>query len=234
MKTAITMLIAVLGMAIVAGGAYADAPLSLGEKWVYKHDGPRPWSPSGEDVEGDRFLEVIETEKEGGQQYWIIEESWGLYDVDPSTEYVDRKNAVVKRSLIEETFLHYNPGRPRDFSALKPGEEKVYDITMGQGDRDRGITLRIVAKRIEDETLTVPAGEYEDCVHVVTTWTLSYSMVDGGRPSMKGRTDYWHHPDVNGCVKEVYTFGATRMGDQFREGYTCTSELKSYSPGDVE
>ena len=101
---------------------------------------------------------------------------------------------------------------------LKVGEEKTVKSQMDVG--GFVMTIEYKAKRLKDETLTVPAGTFEKCQHIQVVTTMENPM---GEP-MNTKTDLWHHPKVRNLVKDVTVtnFGAPNS-------YTGTSLLKSHT-----
>ena len=62
--------------------------------------------------------------------------------------------------------------------------------------------------------------------HEYKLWRVSR---EGDEITIKTNQDIWYHPKVNGIVKDVYKRGPVQFGGETREGYTATSQLKSYS-----
>jgi len=58
--------------------------------------------------------------------------------------------------------------------------------------------LKYEAKRLPDETVRVPAGEFT----LVGISSRGHGVDAQGQPS-KSRSDYWFHPKANGLVKEI-------------------------------
>jgi hypothetical protein len=61
------------------------------------------------------------------------------------------------------------------------------------------IPIEYAAKRLKDETITIPAGEFKNCQHV----QIISSMQNEMGQTVKNKTDHWYHPKVRNFVKEV-------------------------------
>jgi len=88
--------------------------------------------------------------------------------------------------------------------------------------------VKVIAKRLPDATVKVPAGEFTDCVHVEMQTIITFKN-DQGEVKISMKQEIFTHSKVNGAVKETFTFEPTKFGDQERKGYTSTSELKEYT-----
>ena len=115
------------------------------------------------------------------------------------------------------------PGYPFDYLNLKPGEEKKLEVKFRFGE-DRSFPLRLTAKRVQDETVKVPSGEFENCIHIQCEETVTFTSPDGDEITITTKRQQWYHPKVNGLVKEIFTREAPDGGSD-----TGTSELKSYA-----
>ena len=209
-------LIAVLAILLAGTGVHAE-DWKVGEKWTYKHEGPRPFSESSTKVEGDRTTEVTAIKGEGDAKRYLLKNRWGTSDVNPSTSYIDAKNLIHKIDVQDIATLLLKPPVPAIWE-LKVGEEKTLKSQMDVGGFVMAIEYK--AKRFKDETLTVPAGTYENCQHIQVISTMNNPMGD----PVKTKTDFWYHPKVRNLVKDVTVtnFGAANS-------YTGTSLLKSHT-----
>ena len=88
-------LIAVLVILLAGTGVYAE-DWKVGEKWTFKHEGPRPFSDPTTKVEGDRTLEITAIKGEGDKKRYLLKNQWGTTDVNPATSYIDAKNRIHK------------------------------------------------------------------------------------------------------------------------------------------
>lgn len=216
----------VLFFAVAATASEEEQTFQVGEKWVYKHEGPRPGGMSQESIDGDRTREVISVEGSGENKRWVIKETFGEYDDRPSRAYVDSKRLVTKREFGYEFSMDFDPPVPFDVQILKADEEKKYETELSFG--ENSIPFKVTSKRVANETIKVPAGEFKDCHHYQNTITIVFSR-EGDEVTIKTNQDIWYHPKVNGIVKDVYKRGPVQFGGETREGYTATSQLKSYS-----
>jgi hypothetical protein len=213
----ISLFLVAITLAIVVGASVQAADWKVGEKWTYKHEGPRPYADPSSKVEGDRTIEVTAIEGEGDEKRYLLKNRWGTTDINPATSYIDAKNLIHKIDVQDLAVLLLDPPVPAIWT-LKVGEEKTLKTQMGAG----GLVLPIEykAKRLKDETLTVPAGTFEKCHHVQIVSTIDNPM---GEP-VKSKMDFWHHPKVKNAVKEVTV---TNFGGD--NSYTGTSVLKSHT-----
>ena len=89
--------IAILCCIGVVSAAESKVPFEVGEKWVYKHDGPRPWGRGQDKVDGDRVREVVSVKEQEKVKLWVVKETYGTYDERPRRVYVDGKRMVPKQ-----------------------------------------------------------------------------------------------------------------------------------------
>jgi len=206
-----------VALAILAGGtAYAE-DWKVGEKWTYKHEGPRPFSDPSTKIKGDVTVEVTKIEGEGAAKRYLLKTVWGTEDANPTTTYIDPNNMIHKMEIQYMAVLVFSPPVP-GLWRLKPGEQKTLKTNMDIGGFI--IPLEYVAKRLKDETLTVPAGKFENCQHIQIICSFQNEM---GQPA-KTKVDQWYHPKIKNFVKEVGI-----MNDQGDNSHTGTSVLKSHT-----
>ncbi|MFB3784980.1 MAG: hypothetical protein ACE15F_01285 [bacterium] len=220
-------LLVVVWLASFAAGISAADTYRVGEKWVYQHDGPRPWANPENPVQGDRIATIVTSEGEGAEQLWVMKQQWGE-EMEPAEMYFNRKKEVVKIASAERSIL-YTPPMPMDFSILKAGEEKIFESRIAASGDINPATLRLTVKRLPDATIQVPAGEFTDCRHVQFETRLIFTR-NNQETSAFCHQEMWTHPKVNGIVKEIYTFDAVNAGGRMTKGYQAVSELKSYTP----
>ena len=210
----------VVTAAVLAGGSVYAEDWKVGEKWVYQHEGPRPYSDPSSTVEGDRAMEVTALQGRGAQQRYLLKNMWGAADATPTTVHIDAKNMIHKIEIESVAVMLFDPPVPV-FWQLKVGEEKTLKTKMELG--GFVIPIEYVAKRLKDETLTVPAGEFKNCRHMQIVGTTQSDMF----PTSKSKVDHWYHPRVKNLVKE--TVITNYEGDN---SYTATSVLKSHTKKD--
>ncbi len=201
-------------------------PFAVGEKWVYKHDGPRPMSRSSDQIEGDRIQVVTEIRGEGEKKLWIIKETYGADDERPTSYYIDVNKQYAKRDSGPDRSMTYDPAVPYYFPELKVGEEKEIktNSSFGQGE----FPISMTYKRVADETVKVPAGEFENCQHYKVEIVYTFNR-GGNEMKMTSNNELWYNAKVNGMVKIVLIRPDREFNGQVRKGYTATSELKEYS-----
>lgn len=211
------VLLVAIVLATLVGGITRAEDWNVGEKWTYKHEGPRPFSDPSVKIKGDRTVEVTKIEGEGLAKRYLLKTLWGTEDANPTTTYIDPNNTIHKIEIESMGILLLTPPVPA-FWPLKPNEQKTLKTNIDIG----GFTMPIeyVAKRLKDETLTVSAGKFEKCWHVQIISSFQNEMGE----ATKAKTDYWYHPKVKNFVKEV-----TVMNYQGDNSYTGTSTLKSFT-----
>jgi len=210
----------IVTLVVLAGGSVYGEDWKVGEKWTYKHEGPRPYSDSSTTVKGDRTVEVTAIKGEGANKRYLLKNNWGTEDANPATSYIDPNNIIHKVDIESLAILLFDPPIPAIW-ALKSGEKKVLKTKMEV--MGFSIPIEYAAKRLKDETITIPAGEFKNCQHV----QIISSMQNEMGQTVKNKTDHWYHPKVKNFVKEVIV-----TNYQSDNSYTGTSVLKSYTKSD--
>ncbi len=222
----------------------SERAYQVGEKWVYQHEGPKieRWVQSWElnPFEGERIKEVIKVEKNNGKKYWVIKESFGPTDFVQTHHYVDDRSLVgkfktimLKMSGMSVKTLN-EPAYPFDYVSLEIGEEKEFQSQRTVKGFYSTYPLNVKFKRMEDQTIEVPAGKFKNCRHfeISTSYTIPWDgNLDRGQCVISRDTDLWYHPQANGVVKEVTQSEPFEYMGEIRQGFTITSVLKSYSKG---
>jgi len=216
----INLLLVIAGWIILSGGNIYAEDWKVGEKWTYKHEGPRPFADSSATIQGDRTVEVIAIKEEGADKRFLLKTLWGTDDANPSTAYIDPKKMLHKIDIGNLGSLGFTPPVPTVW-LLKPEEQKILKTQMDIA--GFSLTIEYLAKRLKDETITVPAGKFKNCQHIqVITSTQNAT----GQP-VKHKQDYWYHPKIGNLVKDVVV--TNYQGDN---SYASTSVLKSYTKKD--
>ena len=201
--------------------------LKVGETWIYQHTGPRPWSGNRDPIYGDRTVKVLSEKGEGAEKAWVLKETWGTYDDSPTNSTIDTNGMMGKLELGYSDVLTFAPAVPTRFiNLLKPGEEKTYESKITTNDGDE-LPYTIMAHRVDDENVTVPAGTFDRCQHYQNKVQLTFSN-DQGKITITLHHDLWLHAKVNGMVKETYEFESLTVNGEQREGSKSTSVLKEY------
>jgi len=216
----INLLLVIAGLVILSGGNVYTEDWKVGEKWTYKHEGPRPFADPSAMIKGDRTVEVTEIKDEGAEKRYLLKNMWGSEDPNPTTSYIDSKNMLHKLDIEYLFTLVISPPVPAIWT-LKPGEEKTIKANMEVA--EFSIPIEYVAKRLKDETIAVPAGEFKNCQHV----EIISSLQNETGQSVKNKQEYWYHPKARNLVKEVIV-----TNYQGENSYTSTSLLKSHTKKD--
>jgi hypothetical protein len=214
------LLLVIAAVVMLSGGNVYAEDWKVGEKWTYKHEGPRPFADSSATIQGDRTVEVIAIKGEGAEKRYLLKNMWGSEDPNPSTSYIDSKNMLRKLDIENMFTLLITPPVPAIWT-LKAGEEKILKANMEVA--EFSIPIEYVAKRLKDETITIPAGEFKDCQHV----QIISSLQNETGQTVKNKQEYWYHPKARNLVKEVIV--TNYQGDN---NYAGTSVLKSHTKKD--
>ena len=73
----INLLLVIAGLVILTGGNVYAEDWKVGEKWTYKHEGPRPFADSSAMIKGDRTVEVTTIKGEGAEKRYLLKNMWG-------------------------------------------------------------------------------------------------------------------------------------------------------------
>lgn len=213
-KRSLSIILAIL---ILTSGVAQGQIWKAGEKWVYQHEGPRPHGDGSTLVKGDRTVEVSAVQGEGQEKRSLLKDVRGTGDPNPTVAYIDTKNMIHKIEVQSFATLTFAPPIPALW-VLNVNEEKTLKSNIDMG--GFAFAIEYKAKRLPDETLTVPAGTFENCQHIQVVSTIRSDMM----PTSQSRLDYWYHPQVKNSVKEVII-----TNYQSDSSYTSTSTLKSYT-----
>ena len=216
----VNLLLVIAGLAILSGGNVYAEDWKVGEKWTYKHEDPRPFADSSATIQGDRTVEVITIKGEGADKRFLLKTLWGTEDANPSTTYIDSKKMIHKIDIEYLGALGFTPPVPAIW-LLKSGEQKTLKTQMDIV--GFSLTIEYLAKRLKDETITVPAGKFKNCQHI----QVITSTQDATGQPVKHKQDYWYHPKVGNLVKDVVV-----TNYKSNNSYTATSLLKSHTKKD--
>ncbi len=224
---------------IAIGSAVAGAAeqFQVGQRWVFEHKGPRPGSMEPDAIDGQRIRQVLSTALEQDKPTWVIEEGFTNDPNATSLLYVDHERQLTAFDVENDqgqavTFVYDTP-QPYQVPFLEPGQEKTYETTLRLSAPKFAMPTTSVIKRLPDETIVTPAGEFVNCQHYHTT-TKSTMNIKIAKIPVTDERDQWYHPSVNGLVKEVYRKGPIKFLAWSCEGYTSTSVLASYDVVDAE
>lgn len=228
---------ALLGLLIVFAMAVAapSVSLELGQRWVYEHQGPRPGSTEPNAIDGQRILQVVATGAEPGD--WVIQER---YTGEPNV--VGRLFVREQAGLVGFEVLHgegevlkmtYDTPMPYPVPELEVGQETAVENALRVDSPEFVMPIKVVTRRLEDETVTTPAGEFVGCRHYRTI-TGSTINVKVAKVPVSEQRDRWYHESVHGLVKEVYRKEPVKFLAWSQAGYTATSVLTVFDREAVE
>lgn len=222
-----------LGLLVVlslAAGAQAGA-FEVGQRWVYQHQGPRPGSTEPNAIDGQRIRQVIATDSQQGREQWVIEER---FTADANT--VGRLHVVAGRLLTaieienaqgEVVKMTYDTPVPYQMPEMEIAAEKVVETVLRMDSPKFALPVKVVIWRLEDESLTTPAGRFDDCRHYQMTTRSTINAKVTTIPLVEER-QLWYHESVHGLVKEVYRKEPVKFLAWSQAGYTATSVLATF------
>jgi hypothetical protein len=175
----------------------AAEPGKLGEKWVYEVEGTRPMSNPPATVDGDRVDEIVSIKGEGADKRWQLKSIWGKNDETPSLATIDSQNRLVGVEVGSALTIGFTPPVPTDWPMLGVGESTTFETKLAVMGFE--MPMKYEVKRLEDETITVPAGKFAGCRHIQM---LILATDPSGQPS-KTRYDQWLDTKGNGMIKEI-------------------------------
>jgi len=212
------------------------AAFEVGQRWVYQHEGPRFGSAEPNAIDGQRIVMVIGG-PEQGHPYWVLEER---YTADEAV--VGRLHVTPERQLTgfdiendkgEVATLAYDTPIAYPVPPLEVGQEQTIGNVLRMESPAFAMPVKIATRRLADETITTPAGEFVDCAHYQTT-TRSTINVKVAKVPVSEQHDRWYHASVNGPVKEVYRKDPVKFLAWSQDGYTATSVLAAFDTQEIE
>jgi len=228
-------LVGLLSAAAWAGQDTKD-PFEVGQRWAYKHEGPRPGSIEPNDIDGERIMHVIGVVEEPEGKNWIIEERFTKDEKALGRLYVNSERLItameIENKKGEAAKLQYDPPVPHQVLKLNIGEDKTIETSLKMESAGFTLPSTIIIRRLDDETITTPAGEFVNCQHFKTTSKSIFNIKIAKIPFTEER-ERWYHPEVNGLVKEVYRKDPVKFLTWSREGYTATSLLTAFGMEEV-
>jgi hypothetical protein len=208
----------------------ANEGFEVGQRWTYRHEGPRPGSAEPNAIDGERILHVISVVEEQDGKQWVIEErftnSKGVVRL-----YVNEERLLTAVAIENEkgevAKLRYEPPVPYQIADLDVGKDRTIETALRMDSSKFALPSTIVIQRLEDETITTTAGEFVGCLHFKATINSTLDIKVTKIPVTEER-ERWYHPEVNGLVKEVYKKAPVEFRSLSREGYTATSVLTAF------
>ncbi len=192
------------------GGDAAYYPLSVGNQWVYDRSGQM--TIAGVQVATINGMNVTEITGK-------VNHGLGFEVYQQETSIDDTTEFVGETLIVDSTFTTYVRITDEGFYSyvnLTDADSLVFvpfPLTVGatwQFSQDPPITAEILSLTSE---VTVPAGSFDNCLEIRTTWSESGNIV---------QNDTYFAPNV-GRVKNVYLQTYETVVT------TVTSELLSYS-----
>lgn len=168
-----------------------------GEKWIYTVDGIRPMSNPPVDVDGDRVDEILSVTGEGAALRMRVKSTWGKDDQNPSLATLDNELRVHQVEVGSMMTIAFKPPVPTVWSELAVGQNQVFETQLSVMGFD--MPLKYEVKRLDDETITVPAGKFENCRHIQM---VVHATDPSGQPS-KTRYDHWIDAKGQSLIKEI-------------------------------
>ena len=158
---------------VVAGGQAAT--FEIGQRWVYQHEGPRPGSTEPNAIDGQRILLVIADPQEG-RPHWVLQERYSEDEGVVGRLHVSEAQGLtgfeIENAKGEVAQMTYETPMPYPVVPLEVGQETIVENVLRMHSPEFAMPMKVVTKRLADETLTTPAGRFTDCQHYRTT-TLS-------------------------------------------------------------
>ncbi len=209
----------------------------VGQQWQYDHEGPRPGAMEPNAIDGQRILQVVSETELDGHTVWAIEERFTQDPNGVGLMFVDDRGLLgslkVMNAKGESMTLTYDSAIAYQTMAMGVGEQRVVETRLVSGDGKFKVPIRMEVKRLEDETLVTPAGEFQGCRHLefVTESVIDLKLVKIPFQETRHR---WYSDEVHGLVKEVYQKAPGKFMTWSWQGYTSTSTLASFSMADVD
>ena len=204
----------------------------VGQRWEYRHEGPRPGDVEPNVIDGQRVLRVISEAHDPTGTQWIIEERFTNSPQVISRSHVN-ENHLLTRTEIENNkgevaHVRYEPLIPYRVLDLAVGTKRTIETTVTMEGVDFKLPLVITTERLADEAVGTPAGEFAGCRHYRTT-TLSTLDIKIGKIRTTDEREQWFHDSVHGMIKEIYRKGAVKFLTWSHPAYTATSTLVSFA-----
>lgn len=234
---AATMTLCVSMACMVSGQEAPSEAFEIGQRWVYRHQGPRPGSIEPNAIDGEKILQVISTFEQDGKKQWVIEER---FTGDPNIIgrlFVDRDSLVggleIENDKNEVARLTYEMAVPYLAPEMEPNTEKTFETTLRMDSANFALPNKIVIQRLADETIETPAGRFTGCRHYRQT-TQSTIDIKIAKIRTTEERQRWYHPTVNGMVKEVYRKSPVKFLTWSKPGYVATSVLTAFDKTEVQ
>jgi hypothetical protein len=228
----------VLGLLCIPvwAGPASQVGWEVGQRWQYRHEGPRPGSVEPNAIDGERVLWVVSTIEEQGETRSVIEERFtndakvvGRLLVDPAGLLTALEAENEKGEVLR---FRYDPPIPYQPADMNVAEVRTFRTVLRTDSPKFSLPITTVVERLPDETVTTAAGEFPACSHYRSA-TQSVVDVRIAKIPFSEERERWYHPSVRGMVKEVYRKGPVKFLGWSREGYAATSTLLAYGREEV-
>ncbi|HSW02886.1 MAG TPA: hypothetical protein VLI39_22180 [Sedimentisphaerales bacterium] len=213
------------------GRLHTHGVLDVGQRWLYRHEGPRPGSVEPNAIDGERILWVLARMDSQSGELRVVEERF-TRDEQAIARFLVRTDGLLEAVEIandkgETGRLRYDPPIPYYPPSIAVGETQTISTSLRLDAVDFTLPSKIVTERLADETVMTPAGEFPDCRHyrIVTTSTINLKIA---KIPFTEEREQWHHPTAQGLVKEVYRRGPVKFLTWSRPGYTSASVLTAH------
>ncbi len=222
-----------VGLLCLTGWAGQDTkePFEVGQRWAYQHQGPRPGSFEPNDIDGERIIHVIGVAEATEGKQWIIEERFTRDEKAAGRVYVNPERLLTviefENEKGEKAKLRYDPPIPYQIMDMNIGQEKTVETSLKMDLNEFTLPSTMVIQRLDNETITTPAGKFEDCWHFMFK-TKSIFKIKIIKIPMTEERERWYHPSINGLVKEVYRKDRIKFLTWSQEGYSATSVLTAF------
>jgi hypothetical protein len=231
----VAVILVFLIVSLLATGGQAAA-YEVGQRWVYEHQGPRFGSTEPNAIDGQRTLLVIGGPQQG-HLYWVLQERYSEDEAVVSRLHVSEEQGLIgfdiENDKGEVATMTYDTPMAYPVPKLEVGQEKTIENVLRMDAHELALPVRIVMRRLADETITTPAGQFADCPHYQTTTHTTINVKVAKVPVSEQR-DRWYHASVNGSVKEVYRKDPVKFLAWSQEGYTATSVLAAFDTQEIE
>jgi hypothetical protein len=222
----------------VAGPAQTVAEsFEVGQRWEYRHEGPRPGDMEPNVIDGQRILHVMAVTDEPEGKQWVIEERFTHSRNVIGRLHVNQQQMLTRLEIQnkkgEVARLRYDPLIPYQTVDLAVGAKRTMETTLKMESVAFSLPGTITIERLDDETIATPAGQFASCRHYRTT-TLSTVDIKIGKIPITEVREQWYHERVHGMVKEVYRRGAVKFLAWSRPAYTATSVLTAFDKEEVK
>ncbi len=182
-------------------------PIALGNMWQF--DYAVTYDADGDTLEsGEYTQEFVRTKQIEGSEFYVLQDNPDTNSVMYYRRGDDYVWGGMDQQVLTSIVTVLFKAVPLDIDAGQNWSAE-YEITTG-------LTATVYGESREKTTLTVPAGTFEDCIHVNLRFTTSVPSID------PDSINFWIAPDV-GPVKYIsYT-------PDDEPNTTKTSLLKNYT-----